>query len=89
MPETKEERIARFKQFIQIGTEGLKELGELDETPGPTERHRAEEEATSLFDKLSSAEVLEMYYNDEPKWQEMMDNVQSAGERKLAKLNRP
>lgn len=85
--ETREQQIARFKDFIKVGTDGLKELGEHDEgTTDITSKHRVEDASTSLFEKMTSAELMELYQTDRAKWQEVMDSVQSAGERKLAKL---
>lgn len=48
--------------------------------------HKQEDESTSLFDRMSSKELMELYQTDREKWQQVMDSVQSAGERKLAKL---
>lgn len=88
MPETREEQIARFKDFITIGQEGLEALGAGDdETPTPESKRKHEDESASLFEKMSSAEVMQLYQTDRAKWQEVMDSVLSAGERKLAKLN--
>lgn len=86
--ETREERIARFKDFIAIGQQGLETLGAGDdETPTPESKRKKEDEGASLFERMSSAELMTLYQTDKEKWQEVMDSVLSAGERKLAKLN--
>jgi hypothetical protein len=99
----KDELIAKSKDLIKVGFEGLREAGvklgagdlralvELTELHhaegvGLSAKHRQEEESTSLFDKMSSAELMELYQTDRPKWQQVIDSVQSAGERKLEKL---
>ena len=89
--ETKEETIARLEAYVRdVNTELQKLKGG---SPAPTDissKHTAEAEAKSLFDRMSSAELMELYQNDREKWQEVIDGVQSAGERKLAQLaNRP
>ncbi len=88
MPETKKEQEARFRDFIQIGQDGLKDLGiDDDETPSPEKKRKQEDESATLFERMSSAELMQLYQSDRAKWQEVMDSVLSAGERKLAKLN--
>jgi hypothetical protein len=57
-----------------------------DVKPDIAARLNEEGEGASLFDKMTSAELMELYQTDRAKWQEVMDSVQSAGERKLAKL---
>jgi hypothetical protein len=88
--ETKEERIAKLEAYIRDTTSELKKL-KGEGSPGGGEGgddagHTVEDEATALFEKMSPAEVTELYLTDRPKWQKLMDGVQSAGDRKLEKL---
>jgi hypothetical protein len=85
--ETKEERIARLESYVKDVNAELQKLK--GGSSAPTDlfsKHTAEAEAASLFDKMSSAELMELYQHDREKWQEVIDGVQSAGERKLAQV---
>jgi len=95
MPDTREELEERYEAAVKGRELWQREEEELSRKLGkvvPTslaERHQGEADAMTLFDRMSSAEITELYQSDKPAWEEMMLNVRSAGERKLEKLNRP
>lgn len=80
---TKDEEIAQHNDSIKVLTERLKELGVVDATKDIASKHRSEDEAESLYDRMTPAEVMELYQTDREKWQEMMDAKEQAGLRKL------
>ena len=84
---TKEEDIAQHEKNIRVLQEEVDRLRGGPAAPSLSTKHTAEDEAQSLFDRMSSAELMELYQTDREKWQQVMDSVQSAGERKLAKLS--
>lgn len=94
MPETRAELEAEYQKTLDgLGRwkEHAEELGRKlgkEVATDISSKLGAEEEATSLFERMTSAELMELYQTNPTKWQEVMDGVQSAGERKLAKLNR-
>jgi hypothetical protein len=65
-----------------------RQLGKAGPTGG-THKHEVEDSAMATFERMTSAELTELYQTDREAWQELIDGVQSAGERKLANLNRP
>lgn len=75
-----------LKTFREREADLSRELGE-DPVQDITTSHREEEENASLFDELTSAELMHLYQNDRERWKRIMDAKQSAGERKLMKLN--
>ena len=88
--EKQDERLARAADFRKLAAEleadVARERGE-DPVQDITATHREEEENATLFDKLTSAELMHLYQTDRERWKRIMDAKQSAGERKLMKLN--
>jgi hypothetical protein len=45
--------------------------------------HREEEDRATLFDKMSSAELMRLYESDRPEWERVCESKRSHGMRKL------
>lgn len=85
-----QEELARLRESLKVFSTREAELArELGEAPVTdlASKHREEDEGGSLFERMTSKELMELYETDRPRWQGIMDSVQSAGERKLAKLS--
>lgn len=85
---TTEEQIAQHEKNIKVLQDEVNRLrGGSSAQFDISARHATEEEGASLFDKLTSEELTELYVTDKKKWKEVMDAKESAGERKLRQLN--
>lgn len=86
----KQDELARVRDSLKVFREReaelSRELGD-DPTVDIAASQRDEEENATLFDKLTSAELMSLYQTDRERWQAIIDAKQSAGERKLQKLN--
>lgn len=82
---TREERIARANDLIKVGTETLKAEG-VGDAAGQVDlgaKHRAEDEASTLFERSSPAERTQLLQKDPEAWQRMMDAYEQKGLRRL------
>jgi hypothetical protein len=85
---TKEEQIAQHEKNIRVLQDEVNRLkGGPSAQVDIAARHAAENESASLFDKLTSEELTELYLTDKKRWKEVIDAKESAGERKLRQLN--
>jgi hypothetical protein len=81
-----EQELAQHRDSLRVlrerEAELTRELGH--EPPGNMEsRHRREDEDVVLWDRLSAAEVHDLYANDKEKWDRLREAKQQAGLRKL------
>ena len=81
------ERLRRsIKTFHEEEQRLAQELGEPSSSggqPNVFERKRQEDEDAELFDKLSPADLTELYENDREQWQRIMDAREAVGTRRL------
>jgi hypothetical protein len=88
--ETKEERIARLEAYKRDVDSELQKLRGGPSSPTDiSSKHTAEAEAKSLFDRMTPAELMELYQTDHEKWEKVMESVESAGLRKLRDVSYP
>lgn len=89
MASTREEMQAEYERLngsVEVFQKARDELGRKLGKEVPSDlasKHKAEDEAATLFERSTPAERLELFNTDREAWQRMLDAHEEAGIRKL------
>ena len=84
----KEERLKNIRESIKLFSQEeavvARELG-VDAVEDIRSKHRLEDDAETLYDRMTPAEMMKLYETDRQEWKRILDAKRAAGERKLMK----
>ena len=75
-----------IKAFLQHEAQLSRDLGE-EPYVDLVKKHRAEDQAVELFDRMTPSEMLDLYYSDRDRWRQVMEAKRQAGMRQLFEQN--
>ena len=73
---------ASMKTFKEAEAQLVKELG-MQPTDDLLSQVRGQDDLAGLYDKLTPAQLLDLYNNDHDKWEQILEAVETVGSRKL------
>ncbi len=73
---------ASLETFKEHEARLARELG-MEPTDDVLSQVRGQDELAGLYDKLTPAQLLDLYHNDHDKWEQILEAVESVGSRKL------